>query len=125
MLASLRPERQDGIYAFVSVPHDYSLNGIAFVGCIRETEGCSLIVTEEEALRAKLPILFRAAWITLAVNSDLAAVGLTAVVSKALADRQIACNVVAGAHHDHLFVPVDQAEAALSCLSAIRPPGLS
>ena len=63
---------------------------------------------------------FRSAWITLRVHSDLAAVGLTAAFARALADAGIACNVVAGVHHDHLFVPADRAGDALAALRALQ-----
>ena len=65
-------------------------------------------------------MLFRAAWITLEVHSDLNAVGLTAAVSGALARAGISCNVVAAACHDHLFVPVEAAPAALACLESLH-----
>ena len=61
----------------------------------------------------------RFAWITLDVHSALDAVGLTAAVAGALAERGIACNVVAGFHHDHLFVPVDRAGDAIDALDAL------
>ena len=48
-------------------------------------------------------------------------VGLTAAVAVALADAGIACNVVAAVHHDHLFVPVESADAALAALRALQP----
>jgi len=44
-------------------------------------------------------------------------VGLTAAVAGALAEAGIACNVVAGFHHDHLFVPWERREDALAILS--------
>ena len=56
--------------------------------------------------------------ITLDVNSALDGVGLTAAVAQALAARGIAANVVAGFHHDHVFVPAAQGEAALAALEA-------
>ena len=28
----------------------------------------------------------------------------------------ISCNVIAGFHHDHIFVPIEKAEEALQCL---------
>jgi len=56
------------------------------------------------------------------VTSDLHAVGLTAAVATALAAAGISCNVVAGACHDHLFVPVDRAGEALAALQALRQP---
>jgi hypothetical protein len=62
---------------------------------------------------------FEAAMITLQVHSALDAVGLTAAVSSALADAGIACNVVAGYHHDHLFVPYERGEEAVAILTAL------
>ena len=53
------------------------------------------------------------------VASALDAVGFTAAFSGALAEAGIACNVVAGARHDHLFVPWEQAEAAMAVLSRL------
>jgi hypothetical protein len=62
---------------------------------------------------------FRSAWITLRVRSALTAVGLTAAVAAALTRDGIPCNIIAGFHHDHLFVPVDQADRALAALAAL------
>ena len=58
--------------------------------------------------------------ITLDVNSALDGVGLTAAVASALAERQIPCNVVAAYHHDHVFVPQQQADAAVAVLVALQ-----
>ena len=58
------------------------------------------------------------AWLTLDVHSSLDAVGLTAAVSRTLADHDIPCNVLAGYHHDHLLVPIDRADEATRLLTA-------
>ena len=50
------------------------------------------------------------------VNSALADVGLTAMVSRILADARISCNVIAGLAHDHLFVEWDHRARALALL---------
>lgn len=62
----------------------------------------------------------RAAWITLTVHSDLAAVGLTAAFSRVLAEAGISCNVVAGVRHDHIFVPVERAADAMAALRRLQ-----
>ena len=63
---------------------------------------------------------FKAAWITLTVHSDLAAVGLTAVFAKVLGEANISCNVVAGNCHDHIFVPYEKADIAMITLHALQ-----
>ena len=57
--------------------------------------------------------------ISLTVHSDLAAVGLTAAFATALGREGISCNVIAGMHHDHLFVPWDRRENAMAALRAL------
>lgn len=57
--------------------------------------------------------------ISLTVQSDLAAVGLTAAFAGALGQGGISCNVIAGYHHDHLFVQWDRREDAMAALRAL------
>lgn len=86
---------------------------------IEEDEGPTRVVTRAVADEHGLGYDFVAAWITLTVESDLAAVGLTAAVSTALADADIACNVIAGLRHDHLLVPADRCDAAIDVLTRL------
>ena len=120
LLSTLEPVLNDGVYVYSSVPAGTNLGSMPVVATLHEKEGVTIIARETDVLRANLPILFRAAWITLTVNSDLHAVGLTAAFASALGDAGISCNVVAGAHHDHLFVPVERAEDALSVLRELQ-----
>jgi uncharacterized protein len=82
-------------------------------------------VSEAEGLTVVAPLAeVRAAgmrsdpWarISLTVHSDLAAVGLTAAFATALGAEGISCNVIAGYHHDHLFVQWDRRADALAAL---------
>lgn len=120
LLRSLRPVLNAGVYAFASVPPDADPSGLAPLATFREAEGLTVIVDADDADRAGLDVAFRAAWITLTVHSDLAAVGLTAAVAGALAEIGVSCNVLAAVHHDHLFVPVADADRALACLTALQ-----
>jgi len=120
LLRSMDPELHEGVFVFASVPGP--VPGVDAIATFREREGLTLIAEERQALCAGLRSLFRAAWITLTVTSDLHAVGLTAAVATALAAAGISCNVVAGACHDHLFVPVERAGEALAILQALRQP---
>lgn len=54
--------------------------------------------------------------ITLRVHSALDAVGLTASVARELDEADLSCNVVAGFHHDHLFVPYQHTDRAVALL---------
>ena len=90
------------------------------IGFFREVEGTTVILTESEADRLGLEVRFRAAWITLTVESDLEAVGFLAAVARALAESGIACNVISAIHHDHLFVPLHAAEPAMNALQKLQ-----
>ena len=90
------------------------------VATVREDEGLTLVVSQREADAAGLAYEAPQAWITLRVHSSLAAVGMTAAVSAALTQAGISCNVVAGVHHDHLFVPLDRGDEARQVLAQLR-----
>ncbi len=121
LLTHMNPVLHPGRYVFVALPPDLAIDPDLIVSSIREPEGRSVIVPEQVAQQHGLPASFVAAWITLTVHSDLAAVGLTAEFSRALSLAGISCNVVAGVHHDHLFVPFEQAQQAMDALRACSP----
>jgi uncharacterized protein len=120
LLRTLHPVLNSGVYVFATASTSYELPADAIVASIREPEGLSVVVEESVAKRAGLSPLFRCAWLTLAVNSDLHAVGLSAAFASALAKAGISCNIVAGVNHDHIFVPVEQANSALKILRALQ-----
>lgn len=116
LLRNMEPTLNEGTFVFASVPDGRDLPAHAVVASIREPEGLSVVVEESAAQQWGLSPVFRCAWITLSVNSDLGAIGLTAAFSAALRTAGISCNVVAGVNHDHIFVPVAQAELAMQVL---------
>ena len=120
LLRSLEPRLNPGDYVFLSLPEGGRFEPSAAVAFIREAEGISVVMHAAAAAAAGFPITQTYAWISLSVHSDLQSVGLTAALSQALAARQISCNVVAGARHDHLFVPSSQAQAALAELQSLQ-----
>lgn len=120
LLRSMEPVLHEGVYAYCVLAYGADLGHLAPVVTVHEAEGLTLVVPEQQAVEAGLPLLFRAAWITLNVHSDLQAVGLTAAFSSALGRAGISCNVVAGAFHDHIFVPAAQAQAALRVLQDLQ-----
>ncbi len=96
--------------------------GVVVAATIAEDEGTTTVLSVADAQRLGARPEFVAAWLTVDVPSALDAVGLTAVLATALAARNIACNVLAGYHHDHLLVPVDQADQAIAVLDSLRDP---
>jgi uncharacterized protein len=120
LLRTLQPERQPGVWAFATCPHDFDPAPMQPLSTFREREALTVIAREEEVRAAGLEPLFLCAWIALSVHSDLEAVGLTAAIAAALTARGISCNVLAAAYHDHIFVPLDRADEAMEALIALQ-----
>lgn len=117
ILATLDPQ-PEGAYVFASVP---SLpEGLEPFAVIREDEGVTVIAAYEQAKAAGLPTDEVFARITLGVHSALHSVGLTATISQTMASRDISCNVLAGYHHDHIFVPAERGAEALELLRTLN-----
>jgi uncharacterized protein (DUF1810 family) len=118
LISEMRPELLPGQFVFVTLS-DTRVDSLDVLASVFEPEGLSGVIRREDADRLDLDYDFIAAWITLRVNSALEAVGLTAAVSARLTDEQISCNVIAGRFHDHLLVPVADAERAMDALRAL------
>jgi uncharacterized protein len=118
MLATLDVKRRPGVFTFVAV--EVPTPGLLAAAHAMVSEGhlTTLVLPVETARRAGLEVVTEMAWLSLAVHSSLEAVGLTAVFSARLAQRNIACNVLAGYHHDHILVPVDRAQDAIDALTS-------
>ncbi len=114
MLTGMKPKLCKRAWCFHAIADPTFIPDTAFA-FIREEEGVSAIIPAPAAT-AKAPQFAR---ITLQVHSDLEGVGLTAAVATSLATSGIACNVIAGLHHDHLFVPWDRREEALDLLNKL------
>ena len=113
MSAELRG--RDWGYAFAAaVPA-----GLVPFATIAEEEGLTLIAPMAALQAAGLVPQGPMARITLRVHSSLQAVGLTAVVSTALAAEGISANMVAGFHHDHIFLPAADAGPAMAILERV------
>ena len=124
LLQALEPVLNAGVYVFCNVPLHTEFAALKPLAMFREAEGLTLVLDENTAHAADLTVLFRAAWITLCVPSQLQAVGLTAAFSTALAEANISCNVIAAVHHDHIFVPVEAAQAAMTVLQKLQSNAL-
>jgi hypothetical protein len=110
MIAGMAPVLDNQSYVFSVLADDEGLPETA-LAVVREAEGTTVVLPT--GLEGDPESFAR---ITLQVHSDLQGVGLTAAVSNALAGQGIACNVIAGFYHDHLFVPWDRRDEALQIL---------
>ena len=120
ILANLDVDVRAGTYAVITrrAP-DPDCDAVAEAR-IAEVEGVTYVVPEAFARMRGDPPEFIAAWLSLRVHSALNAVGVTAAVSGVLAERGIACNVLAGFHHDHLLVPAARRDDAIAAIRSLR-----
>jgi hypothetical protein len=121
LLAGLDPWLAPDPYVFAvasQVP-----TGLRPFATIDEDEGLTLVVSRDDADRLGLDYDYVAARITLRVHSDPSAVGMTAAISRVLADAGMSCNVLAGFFHDHLLVPWDRADEAVGLLRGLADDG--
>lgn len=117
MIAGMAPVLDPETYVFCSFPMPPDLGETIALASFVEAEGLSLILTAAQA-RALGQTGLPMKRITLSVPSALDGIGLTAAVAGALTAAGIACNMVAAYHHDHVFVPADDADRALAVLIA-------
>jgi hypothetical protein len=120
LLSSMRPELQPGIYVYCAWPADQAWPGPLPLASFHEKEALTLVLTEQQAIEHQLDIFFRVRWISLTLVSELDAVGLTAAFATALTEAGVSCNVFAGLYHDHILVPLEQAEAAMKALELLQ-----
>ncbi|HEY9880561.1 MAG TPA: ACT domain-containing protein [Leptolyngbyaceae cyanobacterium] len=117
LLRTMRPELKAEEFVFCTVPSDQlSKLAVRPVSLFYEQEGISLILSRPQADRQKISYQYPCRLITLEVHSSLDAIGFLATITQALAAWGISVNPVSAYYHDHLFVPADRAEDAMSCL---------
>jgi uncharacterized protein len=117
LLASMKPELVPGEWVYTTVSMVPA--GADPVVLVREREGVTLVLARADADRLGLAYDYVAAMVSLRIHSALTAVGLTAAVASCLADAGLSCNVVAGFHHDHLFVPHERGAECVDLLQQL------
>lgn len=119
LLENAAPVLNQGEYVYCTLAWpDAALLAQAVV-IVKEKEGVTLVLARSIADHYALEYDYIAAWITLEIHSSLTATGLTAAFSRALAARDISCNVVAGYYHDHIFVAHEDTALAMKILSTL------
>jgi len=120
LLAAIAPRRHEGVWVFCDVPSGCLPEGIEPRLTFVEGDTTTVVLAEEQARAAGLPGVLPSVWISLEVDSDLAAVGFLAVITARLAAASISVNVVSAYRHDHLFVPLDRADDAMEVLTSLQ-----
>ena len=115
----MTPSMVEGVFVYCSFSDFRLPQGLEPICTFREDEGLTAVVSQTQAEAFGVPYTFPCRLITLAVHSSLDAVGFLACITDRLAREGIACNAVAGFHHDHLFVPQLRADLALHVLRSL------
>lgn len=121
LLENMHPEMQEGTFVFLTSKDVFSLetqNEAVMV--FREVEGMTVIVRSEVAKTLDQKNQPQWAMITLTIHSDLSAVGFLAAITDKLAKAGISVNPVSAFYHDHLFVPWEKREEAMSVLRSFK-----
>lgn len=114
LIATMQPRLDPVTYVWATV--EKVPDGVTPVATVREDEGLTVVCSKDEADAAGLDYTFPCVRVTLDLHSSLEAVGLTAAFAATLGKSGISANVVAGYHHDHIFVPIDRADDAVTAL---------
>ena len=118
-VAALAPRREPGTYVY-ALSSDGIPPGVEPLATFRDRDGLTLVLDDTQAAAAGLEPVFTAAWITVNVETELEGVGFVALLSAAFADQGIPSNIMAAAHLDHFFVPVDRADDAVAVLEHLK-----
>lgn len=123
----LTPILDDGVYVFISIagkklgdPETLKLEPICQFS---EKQGLSLVVLEEKAKENAFQPQSRFRMISFEMHTSISMVGLSAAVSKVMAEEGIACNVVSGFYSDHFFIDADRVDHAMNALAALKKHG--
>eukprot|EP00746_Dinoflagellata_sp_MGD_P039105 gnl/MRDRNA2_/MRDRNA2_19426_c0_seq1.p1 gnl/MRDRNA2_/MRDRNA2_19426_c0~~gnl/MRDRNA2_/MRDRNA2_19426_c0_seq1.p1 ORF type:complete len:280 (-),score=50.50 gnl/MRDRNA2_/MRDRNA2_19426_c0_seq1:26-865(-) len=122
LVASMSPMLRPETYVWCAVPKEEDavikklLMDDKLFSYFREDEALTVVVEKSVAEQEALKFEFPSKCLTLQVHSSLEAVGLTACFATELGRFEISANVVAGFHHDHIFVAEKDGEKAKKVL---------
>ena len=119
LMKEMMPVLFDTEYVFCCVPEQLDILRLNPLLTFREKEGTTIIIEKTTADTNK--IAYSGIWklITLSVHSDLSAVGFLAKITSSLTKAGISVDVVSAFYHDHLFVPAEKAEKAMTILAKL------
>ena len=116
LLASMTPVLGPETYVFATFKDRAVPAALTPQMVFQEAEGTTVIVPKVEAEAAGLESTYPCRKITLQIHSSLEAIGFLARITAALAEAGLSVNPVSAFLHDHLFVPEDRTEEAMTVL---------
>lgn len=121
-LKNLSVELIDGEFVFLTLAGGRYGECSEFepIAAVTEKEGLTLVIPRAKADEFQLAYEVTFRRITLSVHSSTDSIGYTLASSAKLAEYGISANVIAGSFDDHLFVPSDRAEDAMSALGELK-----
>lgn len=123
LLKEARPVLDPDEYVFVCRPSTYGDHAEwKPIASFSEVEGLTLVLRKAIADANALSYDGVFNKITLEVHSSLNAVGLTAKFTERLAAIDVSANVIAAFYHDHIFVPLADADRAMLALATLAEP---
>jgi hypothetical protein len=125
LLARMDPHLGEEEFVFCSVSRSQLADLASDAVCVfDEEEGVTLILERAKAESMGLSFAFPCRRITLRVHSRLDAIGFLAKILTRLAEHGVPVNCVSAYYHDHLFVPVNDAERTLAVLRELQQSAL-
>ena len=115
---NLKPKVLIEDYVFCNFPSSYygDHTNLKPIASFNEKEGLTLVIEKETAELNNLNYEGVFKCISLNLISSLTGVGLTAKISKILADNEISANIYADFYHDHIFVQKEMSHNAFKLL---------
>ena len=118
LLQSMQPVLKEGIFVFANVPIDKEQQAKdCCIQYFQEEEGMASILRKEDAVRLGIEAIYESRMISLMVHSSLDAVGFLSAITTNLSSAGISVNPVSAFYHDHLFIPANKADLAMTLLS--------
>ncbi|MCJ7421799.1 ACT domain-containing protein [Sphingomicrobium astaxanthinifaciens] len=121
-MSGLEPRLHPARFGIACLPDPRVPAGLAPFALVAEREGLTVVADHAALAAAGIEPGAPFALVSLGLASALDGVGLTAAFATALAAAGIACNTLAGYHHDHLLVPWERRAEALAILDRLEAP---
>jgi len=120
VLSTLQVSCDNVEYGFASVKNIPANFDNHALGTFRENEGLTIIATKDYFSTSNIKYEGSYAKLTIEVHTSLELVGLTAVLTRKLAENNISANVISAYFHDYIFVQYDIRQKAIEAINSLK-----